>query len=155
MDTDTNSQTTSTTGNDSNPPLQTTHTMGPPTFPSFIQSHEITPSLSPSPLPDSVRGAPEALKSAIRKKQNKESARRSRRRRKDLVSELTHTVDLLMGRYAELEHRVAHVETFLDSIGFHKVKSCLTESGNAALRDPTPCIEEDIQRLIERCVGKL
>lgn len=87
------------------------------------------PSSSPSPpptantasLPDSVRGAPEELKPAIRKKQNKESARRSRRRRKELVSSLSRSLEMLLQRSADVEARVSHIEQFLSGIGFQKL----------------------------------
>lgn len=146
------------------------------------------PALSaPSGLPDSVRGAPEALKPAIRKKQNKESARRSRRRRKELVASLSRSLQLLLQKTHNVERRLLAVEVFVAEMGFRRpgplpqvsVPMAIvgaepgsragTESeagsGNGGsrggdagdrIRNGSGGSEEDeVQRLIEKCIGQL
>lgn len=132
----------------------------------------------PLPLPDTVRGAPESLKPAIRKKQNKASAARSRMRRREVSTALARSADTLSMRYAGLEQRVVQVEEFLAALGYEK--PVVTRSafdtpdgssvaqdgmGESDSRDVPPAgqvrmaagegAEDEVQLLIERCMGQL
>lgn len=70
---------------------------------------KITRSLSPEQLPRSVRNAPKELRAAIRRRQNNESAKRSRERRR-------HEKELMEEKIRENELRLSSLERQVDDL---------------------------------------
>lgn len=161
-----------------------------------------TPSPSDgSPLPNSVRGAPDALKPAIRKKQNKEvssppthpharthsprivttntpsnhpqSARRSRQRRQQVISQLGVALDAVLTRLRAVETRLdaldrtlaSHSRAVLTSPDPSCTQSSVLpapptrrpphHSRLSASRAGASPDDPDIDRLVRRCLDQL
>ncbi len=68
-------------------------------------------------LPQSVRGAPEHLKPAIRKKQNSEAAKRSRERRKNKIAAVFDCYHESAATIATLKARVAQLTRLIEDTG--------------------------------------
>lgn len=134
-------------------------------------SAEIIPA---TPLPTSVRGAPEELKPAIRKKQNKESARRSRRRRKELIASLSKSLRLMLSRTKQIEDRLAHMENFCAAMGFIPLPPLsplpqlpgllgIEAGGDDGKEEAMGTgqehkdlhVDDEVENLIEKCMGQI
>lgn len=74
-------------------------------------------------LPVSTRGAPEHLKSSIRRRQNAKSARRARLRRKGHVAELSAAVQSAAFRIRNLEHYIDSLTSAFNSSGLNASSS--------------------------------
>lgn len=167
------------------PPIPVIYQSIPPSASSSLPSASLSASPSnseaiplavPPPIPHSVRGAPEELKPAIRKNQNKQSARRSRKRRRELVASLSRSLQLLLHRINNVETRLLAVEGIVENIGFKRLDplpraaiSLPSASGDLRSADANElqgnrdgrvssadgADDDEVQRLIDQCMGQL
>ncbi|PXF44063.1 hypothetical protein BWQ96_06144 [Gracilariopsis chorda] len=121
-----------------------------------------------APLPTTTRGAPEELKPAIRKLQNRKSAQRSRRRRSVLLNSLPNRIDTVLERVHRLESRVARIERFLhDRFDFEIMTEQVADEerfgdddddggapGGNDVESGEDMDDDLVEQLIDRCVSQ-